>query len=144
LNKIFAGLTDPKADNSGHSVLGNAMISRFNIILDYQNKQLLMEKNRYYSAQFILNRSGLSSLTHAEGAAVIAVREDSPVDHHGIEKGDIIISINNIDINEENLDSLLDQINDLNTSKKLCVLKLKTTRCFTLKMRHFKQGTLKQ
>jgi hypothetical protein len=59
LHKIFVGLTDPKADNSGHSVLGNAMISRFNIILDYQNKQLMMEKNRYYSAPFTLNRSGL-------------------------------------------------------------------------------------
>jgi hypothetical protein len=81
LNKIFASLTAPKADNSGHSILGNAMISRFNIILDHQNKQLMMEKNRYYSALFILNRSGLSSLPHAEGGAVIAVREKSPADH---------------------------------------------------------------
>jgi hypothetical protein len=60
LNKIFASLTTPKADNSGHSILGNAMISRFNIILGHQNKQLMVEENRYYSAPFRLNRSGLS------------------------------------------------------------------------------------
>lgn len=105
--------------------VGGELLSRFNLVFDYQKEKLYVKPNKKYQDPFQYNMSGIeighqglewvqekiqSNLSNSKGEKVIqdfsykfdlkpifvitAIRPNSPAEKAGIQKGDIIKSIN--------------------------------------------------
>ncbi|MGD8306865.1 MAG: PDZ domain-containing protein, partial [Ignavibacteria bacterium] len=87
--------------------IGNLVLNRFKLILDYSRKQMFLIKNKNFENHFEINMAGLIIEQDKEGAALIRhVVENSPASEKGILKGDLITSINGKDIREYSFDDL--------------------------------------
>jgi hypothetical protein len=63
--------------NDRDGSIGARILKRFNIILDYPNKQFYFKKNRYFKAPFYYNMSGISTIYNGERIVVDAVEKIS-------------------------------------------------------------------
>jgi hypothetical protein len=85
--------------NNRSGIMGNVVLSRFYIIIDYISEQVYLKPNRDFSKAFSFDRSGLSvvasgiQLNHFSILNVIA---GSPADEAGIQKGDEIRMLNGV------------------------------------------------
>lgn len=80
-----------------HGILGNHILKRFTVYIDYIRGKMYLKPTRRYKAKFKYDRSGLS--LSASGPAlneftIFNVVEGSPADEAGIETGDQIRRIN--------------------------------------------------
>lgn len=80
-----------------NGIIGNKVLSRFTIIIDYIREEMYWSPNRSYGDEFEYDRSGL--LLVASGPAlsdfyIYSVIEDSPAGEAGLQAGDKIIRIN--------------------------------------------------
>lgn len=83
------------SDRSGS--LGSEILRRFNVVIDYHNKEIILSKNKTYKSRFVYNMSGIDVATPIPGInyyKVSQVRKDSPAHKAGIKRGDDIISVN--------------------------------------------------
>ncbi|MEM6845744.1 MAG: aspartyl protease family protein [Bacteroidota bacterium] len=87
-----------KAFKDGIGHIGNALLKRFNIVLDYHNKQSYWQPNQSFANEFALAYSGLvvQSDNQEEKVVIRHVFEDSPADEAGFTPDDEIVQINNI------------------------------------------------
>lgn len=88
---------------------GGELLTRFNVTFDYQNQHIYLLKGRNYEDDFEYNMSGL--VINAVGPdldtlKIISVDIDSPAFYAGIEKEDIIISINGKSLNNSRLSDI--------------------------------------
>ena len=77
--------------------LGAEVLRRFKMIFNYQKGYVLMRKNRNYKSRYDYKFSGIEINTPIPDFplyVVSQIREDSPADRKGVEKGDIIKRIN--------------------------------------------------
>ncbi|MAO66151.1 MAG: hypothetical protein CL666_14240 [Balneola sp.] len=77
--------------------LGGEVLRRFKVIFHYPNKALYVRKNRDFGDRFYYNLTGIevnTPLPNLPLYVVSDVRENSPADQKGIQKGDIIKHIN--------------------------------------------------
>ncbi|MEO1053657.1 MAG: aspartyl protease family protein [Bacteroidota bacterium] len=85
------------ADPDFVGIIGNRVMRRYNIILDYRNDRMILEPNRFYDDAFRVNASGLLILAEDDDRLVVSdVIADSPAAKLGIQKGDEIISVDDI------------------------------------------------
>ena len=76
-------------------IIGNDILERFKLTLDYSAQQIIMEKNTCFSKPFPSDKSGLQTAWDSTGSLYIHnVIPDSPASAEGIKKGDRVISIN--------------------------------------------------
>jgi predicted aspartyl protease len=78
-------------------IIGNDLLSRFNLILDFPGEVLYVKPNRHFKTNYNYDRSGISLIaagTNLNKMIVSYVLENSPGDETGILEGDEIISIN--------------------------------------------------
>jgi hypothetical protein len=81
--------------------LGQLILNRFDVILDYRNKQILLAPNRYYDRPFEYDMAGLILEQDRDGVYEVRfVIENSPAAVNGILKGDKIVSLNGKDVRE--------------------------------------------
>lgn len=78
-------------------LIGNQLLSKFNLVIDYTNSSLHIKSNKYYNSKMAVNRSGL--IIHAYGKhlnefVVQYVYPNSQADSLNIKKGDIITKLN--------------------------------------------------
>ena len=96
--------TDRPRDRLG--LLGNSLFRNFVVYLDYANERVVLERGEKFNQPWPEDRSGLQMQTAEDHLAeVIAVAPDTPADKAGFEVGDILRSINGIDI--DHFDGLL-------------------------------------
>jgi hypothetical protein len=79
--------------NSRNGMIGNEILSRFVIILDYINGKVYLKPDKKFKKKFKFDRSGLllaRSGKRMEQFVVYSVIKDSPADQAGIQVGDII------------------------------------------------------
>ena len=83
-------------------ILGNQVLSMYNITFDIPGKMLYFEKNSNYGKKLTVNCSGidLQLSPDKEKLLVHQVFEDSPAHEAGIELDDELISINNTSVSE--------------------------------------------
>ncbi len=87
--------------------IGNLILNRFKLILDYSRKQIFLVKNKNFGNPFEINMAGLIIEQNKDGVALVRhVVENSPASEKGILKGDLITSVNGKDIQEYNFDDL--------------------------------------
>ena len=83
--------------------IGNLVLNRFKLVLDYPRKQIFLIPNKNIGEQFEVNMAGLMIEQDNNGVGLVRyVIKDSPASENGIQKGDKIISLNGKDIREYN------------------------------------------
>jgi hypothetical protein len=76
-------------------LIGNDILRRFNIIFNYEKRDIYMTPNTHYRDAFDYSYSGIE-LYFLDGQTVIGnVSEGSPAKLAGVEMGDIVIAVNN-------------------------------------------------
>lgn len=79
-----------------NGILGNDLLRRFNLILNYAKKEFYLVPNSHYNDFFDYAYSGLE-LYYVEDKVILGdVAENSPASLAGLKEGDEVISINNI------------------------------------------------
>jgi membrane-associated protease RseP (regulator of RpoE activity) len=89
--------TTHRADRMG--ILGNSLFRNFVLYVDYSREKVVLEKGAQFNFQFPVNNSGLQLILDAEDNVVtLFVSPDSPAEKAGFRKGDMLKSINGIEI----------------------------------------------
>lgn len=80
-----------------HGILGNHILKRFTVYLDYINSVMYLKPNRNYRKKFAYDRSGIGLTASGPGLnefTVFNVVEGSPADEAGVQVGDQIRRLN--------------------------------------------------
>ncbi|MBR9922269.1 MAG: PDZ domain-containing protein [Bacteroidetes bacterium] len=80
-----------------NGILGNLVLDRFTIIIDYFREELYLKPNRHFDDRFEYDRSGIVAFASGKQLKTITVSsvlKDSPAGEAGIEPGDEILSVN--------------------------------------------------
>jgi predicted aspartyl protease len=90
-------LQDSSLLNSRHGIVGNVLLSRFNLIIDYPGEKVYVRPIRKYNRGFKYDKSGLGIIATGENLTdykISFVHKNSPADLAGLQTGDIITKIN--------------------------------------------------
>lgn len=82
--------------NNRNGLLGNALLSRFQVILDYQSQQLWLKPTKNYRSIFEFDRSGLSIIASGPKLDVFIIQNvlpNSPAAEADLRTGDQILRI---------------------------------------------------
>lgn len=82
-----------------NGIIGNEILRRFTIVIDYLREKAYLEPNRYYKDEFIHDRSGLNLAAgglNLNEFIVYGLIPGSPAARAGVIRGDRILSINGI------------------------------------------------
>lgn len=82
-----------------NGIIGNKVLGRFYVILDYPQERLFLKPNRFFEDEFEFDKSGLILMAtgpRLQSIIVHDVIEGSPAEEAGIKKGDIILRANSL------------------------------------------------
>ncbi|PSR12442.1 MAG: hypothetical protein DA408_15545 [Bacteroidetes bacterium] len=107
LNQVITSFHDLDQDydidntflNSRNGLLGNNILSRFSVIIDYIREKVYLRPNRDYNRPFKYDRSGLTVIAaggQQHDFVILNVVKDSPADLAGLQKGDEIRALNGV------------------------------------------------
>jgi predicted metalloprotease with PDZ domain len=75
-------------------LIGNDMLRRFNVIINYDKKEFHLLPNSHYNDYFDYAYSGLE-LYYIDGKIIVGdVAKDSPAEKVGLLEGDVVVAIN--------------------------------------------------
>lgn len=110
-----------------NGILGNLILERFHVIIDYNRSNLYFKPNKNYDKSFLIDRSGLFVLASGYNSQTYTVHHvlaNSPASDAGILKGDIIIKIGWLSSSMYSLDEVLLKFKGKNGKKvKLKILR---------------------
>ena len=88
------------ADKIG--VLGNSLFRNFILYVDYGNERVIVEKGARFNQPWPRDNSGLSIAwtTDRGGVEVMYVSPDTPAQQAGFKKGDVVLAVNGVDIDD--------------------------------------------
>ena len=78
-------------------IIGADILHRFQVVIDYPEQKIYLEKNRYFNQPFEFDMSGIrlvSEGTHFRRYRIFHIIERSPAAEAGLQVGDIIVSVN--------------------------------------------------
>ncbi len=78
--------------------LGNDVLKRFDLVIDYPHSQLFLKPNSYFKNPFYTNSSGIYFLAEApdyKTYKISYISPSSPAEKAGLEIGDVLIAVNN-------------------------------------------------
>lgn len=94
--------------------IGGEILSRFKVIFNFPQEKIYLKKGRTFKKAFTYNLSGLVVKAKGSGLVnyeIVAVRENSPGEMAGFQKGDRIVSVNNIDSKSLTLSNIIAYLN---------------------------------
>jgi PDZ domain/Aspartyl protease len=106
--------------------IGNSFLRHFTIFLDYERQQLIVEKGDNYQREFSKGKSGVQIMYDEDNNfEVIYVAKNTPGSKAGFKKGDIVLAINDIDVDNFNGLTAIRQLwrADVGTEYKFVVLR---------------------
>jgi len=92
-----ASISNAAGINQRNGSIGSEILKRFNLIIDYPNQTIFLKPNSSFKSDFIQNLSGMEIIMPYPGFKIFVVegiRKNSPAELAGLQKGDIIHSIN--------------------------------------------------
>jgi hypothetical protein len=76
-------------------LIGNDLLRRFNVIINYERRDFHLIPNSHFSDAFDYSYSGLE-LYYENGHIILGdVAKDSPAEAAGLQEGDVVIAVNN-------------------------------------------------
>ncbi|MEK6335161.1 MAG: aspartyl protease family protein [Acidobacteriota bacterium] len=98
---IVSLLPDEESDNDGP--IGNEILRRFKVTIDYSRQRMMLEPNNHLSDPFETDMSGIEFESSGENCRVfkvVGVTEKSPAEETGVLIGDEIVAIDNKPANQ--------------------------------------------
>ncbi len=93
------GGTDSVFTTQEIGILGNSVFKNFVVYCDYVNKRVILEKGESFSKKSLWDRSGMQIIRgERDGLEIIYISAGTPADKAGFRVGDILKSINGMDI----------------------------------------------
>ena len=75
-------------------LVGNDILRRFNVILNYDRRDIYLTPNSHFNEQFDYSYTGIE-LYYVDGKIIIGdVAKDSPAEKAGLKEGDIVFAVN--------------------------------------------------
>ena len=94
-------------------LLGNDILRRFNITLNYPEKEIHITPNSFFTDRFDYAYSGLSLYQYNDKIFIDDIIEKSPAEKAGLKNGDELLSVNtNISGNIQQYENLLQNVNE--------------------------------
>jgi PDZ domain/Aspartyl protease len=104
--------------------LGDGVLQRFNVAIDYRNRRLALTPNKSFDRPFEWDMSGLWLQPDAQGAlGVDFVVENSPARAAGVLVGDVVITVNGGDVKAADLSSLRETLRNPGQQVDITVLR---------------------
>jgi predicted aspartyl protease len=88
-----------KVLNDRNGIIGNQILKRFEVVIDYWNKKAYLKPNKTFHNAFKYDRSGLVVLASGERLNQFTIQHvipHSPADRAGLQKDDVILKINGL------------------------------------------------
>ena len=104
-NNLITSFQELNIDSIGHlnlnrnGLIGNSMLSRFDVFIDYPGSMLYLKPNKKYNERFRVDRSGLVLIGTGPNFNRILVQKvipGSPADDAGVKSGDVIHRFNHV------------------------------------------------
>jgi predicted aspartyl protease len=92
-----------------NGIIGNQILNRFHLIIDYPNAMLYLQPNTNLNKAFDSEKSGLTITASGKNLDQFTVHDivpDSPADIAGIKPGDLILSVNGFSATFHSLEQL--------------------------------------
>lgn len=122
LDNAIANFPDPNSYSDSikigntfrNGAIGGEILSRFTVIFNFSAEEIYLKKNSSFKSKFYYNLSGIT--LKAKGAQlntfeVTEVRDKSPSQTGGILPGDIVLSLNGIEVKELDLNTMNGYLN---------------------------------
>lgn len=135
-NSYFADtLKHYRIDRNG--TLGGEILSRFTVVFNFPQEKIYLKKNSEFKKDFYFNLSGVN--VKAKGSSlnvfeITDVRANSAADRAGVQRGDLIASVNGVLVKELHLN----QINGILNAKPGRKVKLEVRRGAIMKSIEFR------
>lgn len=104
---------DLRLINNRNGIIGNEILSRFNVVFDYWNEVIYLKPNKNYRNKFKYDRSGLILIASGKNLnryTVQYVVPNSPADEANIQKGDTILKINRVSTKILTMDGVVQKL----------------------------------
>jgi predicted aspartyl protease len=98
-------------------ILGNDVIHRFNVLLNYKARRAMLSPNQFFNSMFKYDYTGLVIKFKTGGFIITKIIESSPAANAGLQAGDKILSVN--DTQYSDLKALRQILNDPGTTLTL-------------------------
>jgi predicted aspartyl protease len=95
-----------KPENGSHGVLGNQIMQRFNLVFDFTNQVVWVQRNGKYPSTIDVDRSGLRLLPHTLGGIAKDIKIGTAAADLNIPKNSIITHIDEQRLTLDNFDTL--------------------------------------
>lgn len=95
-----------KPESGSHGVLGNQIMQRFNLVFDFTNQVIWVQRNSKYPTSIDVDRSGLRVLPHSLGGIAKDIKIGTAAAVLNIPKNSIITHIDEQRLTVENFDTL--------------------------------------
>jgi len=118
-------------------ILGNKVLSRYNIIMDLPSKMMYFEKNKSFDAPFAINCSGIDVQLSEDKQKVLIhqVFENSPASEAGIKVNAELISINGKTTKEVNMQDIIKMLKKDGETVELVVKQDGAEKTVSLKLK---------
>lgn len=116
-------------DENGVGLIGSGLLRNFDVIFDYNNDFVAFKKNQQFSSVTYIDRSGLQLEPHIKGAVVKYVAKNTHAAKIGISSGDIVTTINDEKLNNQNFDQLRGLLSSNITKMNICWQSKKKQQC---------------
>jgi hypothetical protein len=114
-------------------LIGNDILRRFNITLNYPEQEIFLKPNRHYTDSFDYAYSGLGMYS-IEGTIVVTdIMKNSPAEQAGFQENDIVLAIdNNVSNNIQTYKTLLQAVG---TKVRVLILRKGAPQILTMKIK---------
>lgn len=109
----LASFTKDQINGMDRSSVGMGLLSRFNMIVDFQGGTIYLRPNKTFTKLFEFDLSGIKISPIGDGRFYIDfVQQGSPAAQAGLQVGDQVVSINEAVLTDENFAKTVLQLND--------------------------------
>ncbi|MBU2180942.1 MAG: hypothetical protein KJ930_16085 [Gammaproteobacteria bacterium] len=119
-------------DDNGIGLIGSGLLRNFDVVFNYESGYLALKKNRQFSPQTIIDRSGLQLEPHKKGGLVKGIVETASLKKLKIAVGDVVTKINGNAMNEYNFDELRTILSSDTKHVELCWTSSAEPKCGSL------------
>ena len=115
-------------------LIGNDLLRRFNVILNYPEQSIYLKPNTHFSDAFDYSYTGLGIYQIENDVTVIDIIPNSPGDMAGFKSGDLILSIDNVF--SKNIQAFKNALQNAGNKIKILVLRNGLPIILTLKVKN--------